>query len=335
MESRGARRIVSRDELERSLAEVRSSIPNGRVGLHGPGSIVWDVDKEAVLFLGGGRAALLQLAHPFVAHAVDQHSQTKTDPLGRFKRTFENVFAMCFGDVDSALRSARRVHTVHTHIHGTIDEDVGAFKRGDPYDANDEDALLWVHATLVDSALQVYELVVRELSIDEKDRYYEETKKFARLFGISDRVLPRDWISFRHYFATMLASGEIAVGRPAREIASFLFTPRRPSYGPFVRWIEIMTAGLLPERVREELEIPYGRARRAVFRGSIATLRAGHPLLPRALRHQPAYVAAMRKLAGNEEPARVSQWMEHVTQGLLNQAPLRTLVRRPARAAAR
>lgn len=323
------RRTVSRDELEHMLDALRHEIRDPRAGLHGPSSFVWTVDKEAVLFLGGGRAALLQLAHPYVAHAVEQHSQTRTDPLGRFQRTFENVFAMVFGEFESAVKSARRVHKVHTHIRGTIDEDVGNFRKGHAYEANDESSLMWVHATLVDSAIQTFELVVRPLTVDEKDRYYEETKKFARLFGISDRVLPRDWISFRYYFQHMLESGEIAVGRPAREIARFLFTPRRASYIPFVRWIEIMTAGLLPSSVREGFELPWGALRRATFRSSIAALRTGHPLLPKALRHQPAYVAANRRLAGLEEETRASQWMEQLTQGLLSQVPLRSLVRIP------
>lgn len=331
MEARG-RRTVSRDELEQMLEALRREIRVPREGLHGPSSFVWSVDKEAVLFLGGGRAALLQLAHPYVAHAVEQHSQTRTDPLGRFQRTFENVFAMVFGDFDSAVKSARRVHKVHTHIHGTIDEDVGKFEKGHPYTANDEDSLMWVHATLVDSAMLVFERIVRELTSEEKDHYYEETKKFARLFGISDRVLPRDWISFRYYFDRMLESGEVAVGRPAREIAEFLFTPRRASYGPFVRWVELMTAGLLPDRVREDFGMPWSLPRRAIFRTSIAALRTAHPLLPKTLRYQPAYVAAMNRLAGREESplgATVTKFVEQLTQGLLNQAPLRTLVRVP------
>ncbi|MBS2011630.1 MAG: DUF2236 domain-containing protein [Deltaproteobacteria bacterium] len=320
------RRTVSREELEQMLEELRREIRDPADGLHGPSSFVWTVDREAVLFLGGGRAALLQLAHPFVAHAVDQHSQTRTDPLGRFQRTFENVFAMVFGDFDSAVRSSLRVHKVHTRIHGVLDEDVGIFPKGHSYRANDEASLMWVHATLVDSAIQMFELIVRPLTADEKDTYYAETKRFARLFGISDRVLPPDWISFRHYWKAMLESGEIAVGRPAKEIARFLFTPRRPSYAGFVRWVEILTAGLLPEAVREGFGMEWGLGRRAIFRSSVAALRATHPLLPKTLRHQPAYVAAKRRRAGLE-PTATSQWVEQVTQGLLNQAPLHALVR--------
>ena len=319
---------VSREELERFIDELEREIPDPREGIHGPRSQVWYVDREAVLFLGGGRAALLQLAHPFVAHAVDQHSATTVDPLGRFQRTFENVFAMVFGPLDKAIDSARRVHFVHTKIHGTIDEDVGRFRCGDRYEANDEHALMWVHATLVDTAVQVYELVVRPLTKPEKDRYYEETKRFARLFGISEAVVPPDWDAFRAYFDRTLHDGTIAVGRPARSIGRFLFTARRPSYEPLVRWTELITAGLLPDHVRDGFEIPFGLRRRALYRASIAALRAAHPLLPKALRHQPAYVVAKRRLRGETEPSRVTEAVELLTQGLLNQAPYHELFRR-------
>ena len=65
----------------------------------------WKIGREAITFLGGGRAALLQLAHPYVAHGVDQHSETRTDPIGRFNRTFLHVFNMIFGSQADALES--------------------------------------------------------------------------------------------------------------------------------------------------------------------------------------------------------------------------------------
>src|SRR3954465_5488285 len=98
---------VTTDDFEARIAEVVRNVRDPRAGIYGPASISWRVNREAVIMLGGGRAALLQLAHPYVAYAVDQHSKTRNDPIGRFKRTFENVFAMVFGDLDSAVACAR------------------------------------------------------------------------------------------------------------------------------------------------------------------------------------------------------------------------------------
>ena len=107
---------VTRDQLEAGLARARARAGSSdpRAGIHGPGSLTWELNREAVNFVGGGRAILLQLAHPFVAHAVAQHSNTLTDARGRFERTFAGVFAMTFGDLDQAFRAARRVHAVHS-----------------------------------------------------------------------------------------------------------------------------------------------------------------------------------------------------------------------------
>lgn len=303
---------VARADLEQMIAELCAETPDPRAGIYGPGSASWEIGKEGALFIGGGRAALLQLAHPYVAHAVDQHSATRTDPLGRFRRTFDNVFAMVFGDLDRAVRSARRVHAIHSRIRGSIQEDVGAFARGTHYEANDEAALMWVHATLIDTALLVHDRVVKPLSAGERERYYQESKRFARLFGISDDVLPRDYPSFQRYFSDMLASDVIAVGAPARELASFLFASPKRSLRPLFGWLELMTAGFLPEGLRTPFGFEYGRPQAAAFEASLAVLRTTYPRLPRRLRYVPAYVEARRRLAGKPGPDRVGRWLERI-----------------------
>src|SRR5205823_703140 len=52
-------------------------------GLFPPDAVVRRVDGESVLLLGGGRALLMQLAHPLVARGVAEHSDFRRDPFGR------------------------------------------------------------------------------------------------------------------------------------------------------------------------------------------------------------------------------------------------------------
>ncbi|MGZ3449089.1 MAG: oxygenase MpaB family protein [Polyangiales bacterium] len=288
---------VSREDLDRLLDRLRRETRDPRAGIFGPESMLWRVNRESIAFLGGGRAALLQLAHPFVAHAVDQHSHTKTDLLGRFVRTFDNVFDMVFGDLETALHSAKRVHTYHGQITGQIGEAVGPFAHGASYAANTTSALLWVQATLLDTSIQCYELVFRTLSPWEKDAYYEESKKFGLLFGIREEDAPPDWRSFRTYVDGMSAHGsEIAVGRAAREMARFLMKSPVPGLGPVAKVYETMTAVLLPPRIREEFGFEVGAKERAIFRATIETLRRTFPRLPPAMRFLPAYNEALRRI---------------------------------------
>jgi uncharacterized protein (DUF2236 family) len=288
---------VTRAELESFIAELAASVTEPRAGLFGPGSASWAINRESILFLGAGRASLLQLAHPWVAHGVDQHSATRTDPWGRFQRTFDSVFGILFGDLDKVMRSARRVHAIHERVTGPITEDVAAYQRGARYVANDEQALLWVHATLIETALQVYELVLRRLDAEEREAYYQESKRFARVFGIPDRVLPQDWPAFTRYWDGMLAAETLGAGAPARDIARFLLRPTRLGYRSASAWFRVMTAGLLPERFQREFALPFGARERRVFDGSLAAIRALYPRLPERVRYVPAYHAAQRRLA--------------------------------------
>lgn len=284
--------------FEATLGELSRRCRDSREGLFGPRSLSWELGREAFVFLGGGRAALLQTAHPFVAHAIDQHSQTQTDPLGRFHRTFEAVYGIVFGDLEEAFRMARTVRHVHDGIQGLIREDVGRFRRGDAYLALDVEALLWVHATLIDTVIYVHELVYGPMPKAKKEGYYEESKIFARLFGVPKEALPADWDAFTVYFDQAVHSSMISVGEPAREIAKFLFSSPRPAARVVMRGFERITAGLLPEPVRAGYGMSFGLADRALFRASIAGLRATIPRLPERLRFIPAYVEASRRIEG-------------------------------------
>jgi uncharacterized protein (DUF2236 family) len=299
---------VEREDLERAIEELRREVRDPCAGIFGPDSMSWRIDREMVLFLAGGRAALLQLAHPFVAYAIEQHSNTRHDPLGRFQRTFEQVFAMGFGDLEHAIAAARRVHAVHRRIRGYIDERVGHFEARTEYLANDEDALMWVHATLVESAVKAYELVVEPLSPDERERYYAESRRFARLFGIPERVIPSGWEAFMRYNEDMWR--RLAVATPAREMARFLLSSPALRPPALATWYRTMTAGLMPEPLRAPFGLHFGARERVVYRASIQALRGIHRALPERARWVPAYADARRRLEGKPGRDRLGVWME-------------------------
>src|SRR4051794_24355491 len=108
------RREVTACDLERSLTFVQESAAGAAEGVFGGESTIWKVDREAAVFLGAGRALLLQLAHPWVATAIADHSSALADPIGRFHRTFDVVFTMVFGSLDQALHMSRRLHRRHS-----------------------------------------------------------------------------------------------------------------------------------------------------------------------------------------------------------------------------
>src|SRR5262252_7307862 len=81
-------------------------------------AMIWQVDREMVLLLGGGRALLMQLAHPKVAAGVDEHSDFRARPMYRLRRTIRLTMAIVFGDRETAMAAARKVNRVHARVVG-------------------------------------------------------------------------------------------------------------------------------------------------------------------------------------------------------------------------
>jgi uncharacterized protein (DUF2236 family) len=286
--------VVGADELERQLAIVRARAAGPAAGLFGPASVTWRVDREAAIFLGAGRALLLQLAHPWVAAAIVEHSRSFEDPIGRFHRTFGIVFTMVFGSRDQALAAARRLNRRHAMITGFLPEAAGRFAAGAPYRANDVAALRWVHATLAETALRAHDLVFAPLTQEMRERYWSENRLFAALFGIPEAALPRDWAGFVAYSEAMQQSDTLAVGAAARRIAAALLYGRLAP--PF--WYRALTAGLLSPRWREAFDLRYGAAERRAAERAIGMLRRLYPLLPPPLRFVGPYREACARLEG-------------------------------------
>ncbi len=314
-------RLVEPRDLERSLRSLRDEISDPRAGLFGPGSMVWEVARESAVFLGAGRAALLQLAHPYVGTAVPEHSVTRDDPVARFQGTFRMVFRMVFGDLDEAERSARRVFAIHARVRGTIKEDAGPFPRGHVYDARDREAQVWVLATLWDTAIHVFERVVRPLSSEEKERYYAESRRFARLFAVEED-LPPSWAALEAWVQGMLESSTLTPTTAARTIGRFIM---RPAAAP-ARWVRrdfgFVTAQLLPPRLVHAFGIDPGGAAGAARASKIFDAAAlAVPHLPARVRFLPAYLEALRRLEGRTGRDRVGELLGRLYVGQSNPPP--------------
>src|SRR5207248_8064520 len=133
--------------------------------------------------------------------------------------TMNAVWAVVFGTRAQADRAAARVRAMHGKVSGTLAVPMGQYPAGTRYSAVDPELLLWVHATLVDSALLVHSRWIGKLSVADEESYYEDAKTLARLFGTPPEVIPPALEDFRDYMEAMLDSDEICVTDTAREIA--------------------------------------------------------------------------------------------------------------------
>lgn len=237
-----------------AVARTHAQRLASRDGYFEPESVIRRMGNSPLTpFLGGGPAVLLQVAHPLVAAGVVQHSNYHADLWRRLVRTLRALYLMAFGTKAEAERAGEIVRAVHARVRGTTETQLGRFPPGTRYSAFDPELMLWVHATLVNSSLQVYERFVQQLPPEDEERYYREMALVAELFGTPARVIPRTLADFREYFAAELGGPTLTVTEPARAVAAVVHAADLPApMRVLVPAHRLATAGLLPGRLRDE-----------------------------------------------------------------------------------
>jgi uncharacterized protein (DUF2236 family) len=187
------------------------------------------------------------------------------------------LYTVVHGTKRDADRVASQVRAVHERVAGVTE--------GREYSALDPALQLWVHSTLVDTGLVMYETFVGRLAEDDRQAFYAEMKAVARVFGIPPRVLPRTLAAFRAYQGRCLESDELVVTDAARAVAATVLEPPLPlALRPAARVLNLATVGLLPPQIRERYGLGWNAAHATTLRLCAASVRRTLPLLPARVR---------------------------------------------------
>ena len=267
----------------------------------GRGSIVWDIAGNWTMLMGGGRALILQVAHPVVAAGVEQHSNYRSEPWQRLLGTLDLFLTVVFGSDDETPEQAgARLRERHKEIKGVMPD-------GDRYHALDPAAFLWVHASLVDSTVEMQRRFgERPLTRAECERYYEEMRGVGGLYGLRDRDMPPDWRSFRRYFNHMVHHELRDSDTLQAVIASILRPPKPPvlplpdgiwdvAGWPAFELARLVTAGSLPPRLRDRVGLDWSPQKERLLNAAQGAIRRTFPHLPARLRLMPPALAAHRR----------------------------------------
>jgi len=251
------------------------------------GSVSWRINAERLALFGWGRAILLQLAHPLIAAGVFEHSGFRSAPheaARRLSHTVSAMLSLTFGDRARRERALDGIRTIHRRVHGQLTTPVGPFPAGTPYSAEDPALVLWVHATLVESVLLVYERLVRPLTLAERDAYCREAAPTAVALLAREADVPRSWTELRAYLEETSASGAIIVSPQARALGHAVLSPSGAWPLAPATWANrVMTAGLLPPAIRIQYELPWTARHERTFERLAQTLRAARRITPHAL----------------------------------------------------
>lgn len=261
---------------------------------YSPESTIWKINREQVLLLGGARALLMQIAHPLVAESVYQHSYVFNRPYLRLKRTLDLTLSMVFGTIEEVEHTIAEINRAHRPATGHLTKSVGKYAVGAPYNPRNPKLSMWVYATLVEGALTGYEVFIQPLSYEEKQAYYEDSKKSVELLGVKPSRLPSTYDGLLDYMNTAIEDGTVIVGEVARNIAPFILLQSRWYALPLSYPISRLTMALLPESIRQQYGYDLHSLEVWGVKNGLRVIRQMVPILPKALRYVRPYHRAQK-----------------------------------------
>lgn len=261
-----------------------------------PDSAIWQINRERVLQITGGRVLLMQIAHPMVAEAVFNHSYVFDKPLLRLHRTLSLTLAMVFGTKSEVEKAVADIDAAHRPAVGKLNEDIGKHQAGATYNPRNPRQALWVFATLVEGAISGHEALVAPLSDTQKNEFYQNAASIAHWMHIRDSYLPENYTALLNYIDDAIDSGEVAVGTAARKIAPFITAQTIP----VISWISYpvhrFSIGLLPESLCEQYGYNITNIEKTMLARACQLSRLTLPHIPKRLRFVPEYRRAMQLL---------------------------------------
>jgi uncharacterized protein (DUF2236 family) len=231
--------------------------------LFAPDSVTWRLHGDPIAVVGGMRALLVQALNPLAMAGVDQHSDFRSDPWGRFQRTAGFVNLATFGPATEARAMGATVQRIHRTVTGTDPVTGGSYRADDP------ELLAWIHNVLAHSMLTAKRRYGGGISSPDADRYLREMVVLAQLVGTPAELVPTTEAGLRRY----LRSTEPVMSDTVREASRTVLTPPLPlAVRPLWAVLDAAAIGLLPTRIRRMYGFPRRTPADAAVRAAATTL---------------------------------------------------------------
>jgi uncharacterized protein (DUF2236 family) len=233
-------------------------------------SVIWRVHGDVTTMMVGGIAALLlQMLHPAALTAVLDHSNFRSDMLGRLRRTAKFIAVTTYGDRAAAEAAIARVRAIHARVTGTLPD-------GTPYRADDPRLLAWVHTAEALCFLDAW-IAYGEpaMSARDQDQYFAEAAVVARSLGADPVPQTRQAaLAFVREMRPTLRAMPSTL-----EVAQLIIAPKSANLGALAvqRLLARAAIDLLPDWARGMLKLgrsgPEALLTLSATKGVAATLR--------------------------------------------------------------
>lgn len=250
-----------------------------------PEGELYNVNKERLVVLGGGRALLMQLAHPLISQGIHDARFLEERPAARLTNTLDNGLRLIFSTPAEAEEITSRINTTHQRVKGILDENVGKHQAGDLYDATNPELLKWVAATIVDSSLLGYETFVGPLSTEQKDKYIEEATSLFEMLNVEPETFPKSFSELSNYIEEMILTREVCVSSVAKHLAPYAMLQHAEPTKTLALPIFKVTIGLLPKEIREQYGFKWSYLEEKLLQQFTKAFRKSVPFWPEGMRY--------------------------------------------------
>ncbi|MFE6862633.1 oxygenase MpaB family protein [Nocardia sp. NPDC057668] len=249
--------------------------------------------KRAVGLTYGQRALVIGAVHPLLYVGTAENTQHRTTPYTRLALTGRLFEAVSLGTKEEADRARSFTHKRHAKVQGGLPEDAGSHHpAGTRYSAHDPRLMFMTMAFTFDSAEVMHDLLVRKLTVTEREGLYRDYVRWGELFGMPREAAPASYPEFRRVFDGYLASDEVFLTDEAKVVGGYLMGQQVPYPMPVpvqqaLGGFNLLVQGSLPPRIREMYGLTWGIREEIACRGLAQAVRTAHlspPLAPKLLR---------------------------------------------------
>jgi uncharacterized protein (DUF2236 family) len=146
---------------------------------------------------------------------------------------------------------------------------------------------MWVHATLLDTALGCYTDFVGPLTATDAETYYREMMLVAEAFGLPLGAQPATLAEFRTYFSETVSS--LSVTDVGRDLGQFIVDPVLPlrldvPARPLLRIHRLLSIGRLPADLGQQFQFTWTARDEVRLERVVRMARATFRALPKGVR---------------------------------------------------
>ncbi|MCW2553335.1 MAG: hypothetical protein JWR78_3116 [Mycobacterium sp.] len=277
---------VGEGHVERAVSASASTAPRRPLRRRGP---TIDEGLLGVGLLLGPANVIMQLARPEVGYGVlesrVESGRVDRHPIKRARTTFTYLAVAGRGSDEQKAAFRRAVNGAHAQVYSTDESPV-------KYHAFDKDLQMWVAACLYKGAVDSYRTFVGEMDDETADRHYAESISLGTTLQVPAEMWPADRAAFDAYWREQLS--KVHIDDTVREYLYPIAASRVRGVtlpGPLQRWQEafavLITTGFLPQRFRDEMQLPWDARRQRRFDRLMSVVRLVTHLSPRFVRQFP------------------------------------------------